>query len=214
MEEKEPEIDHGECVKKEKHVFICSRATPLFSAVCMLNDLSGLFARIIANFNENYHSFSPLAFAQLSWIPYRKARLLLLLSSNVSRVLYANYDTLLPCSTFHCYRSRGLNFTFQYFSRLSFAACSTQVSSCRTCIAVQSTRRLCALDTIINFWIICWNSFHQTDKSNFTERKYPQPNWISMLNSPHNITTTGISSNPYNSVDDDDDDVIYDFVLP
>lgn len=209
MEGKEPEIDHEECVKKEKHVFICSRARLRFFLPCMLNDLSGLFARIIANFNENYHSFfSPLAFAQLSRIPR-----LLLLSSNVPRVLYANYDTLLPCSTFHCYRSRGLNFTFQYFSRLSFAACSTQVSSCRTCIAAQSTRRLCALDTIINFWIVCWNSFHKTDKSNFTERKYSQPNWISMLKPPH-YTTTGISSNPYNSADDDDDDVIYDFVLP
>lgn len=30
---KEPEIDHEECVKKEKHVFICSRATPLLFTV-------------------------------------------------------------------------------------------------------------------------------------------------------------------------------------
>lgn len=202
-------------VSKRKNMFSFALARLRFFLPCMLNDLSGLFARIIANFNENYHSFF-LRSHSLNWVGYLGAKLDCRCYLRMCREFYTRItirSRLAPHST--ATDLAAWTSLFNIFSRLSFAACSTQVSSCRTCIAAQSTRRLCALDTIINFWIVCWNSVHQTDKSNFTERKYPQPNWISMLNSPHNITT-GISSNPYNSADDDDDDddVIYDFVLP
>lgn len=83
-------IDHEECVKrkKKKHVSICT-SSKFFSCVYWLNDQSGLFARIIANFNENYQSFIFFSNSHsLNWL-----RCLVVVIFNVSSWL-ANYDTL------------------------------------------------------------------------------------------------------------------------